>query len=172
MRAIKQAVLAAIVAGVCVTGALAQSTYRWVDPKTGGTVISDKPPPPGVKKVDKANWGANDNDNPPLPYALRQLSEKFPVILYVRSGCPTYCQQARALLNERGVPFTEKVIASEEEMSELCKQLGGEPQLPSIRVGRQSSSGFAADTWNSLLDAAGYPVKAPYGVKRPPTGNE
>ncbi|HOL64043.1 MAG TPA: glutaredoxin domain-containing protein [Accumulibacter sp.] len=172
MRAIRQVVLAAIVVSVCMADAWAQSTYRWVDPKTGSTVISDKPPPPGVKKVDKANWSSSDNDNAPLPYALRQLSEKFPVILYVRSGCPAYCKQARALLNERGVPFTEKVIASEEELGELGKQLGGELQLPSIRVGRQSSSGFAADTWNSLLDAAGYPVKAPYGVKRPPTGNE
>lgn len=172
MRSIRQAVLTAIVAGVCVAGALAQNTYRWIDPKTGGTVISDKPPPPGVKKIEKASWGASDNDNPPLPYALRQVSEKFPVILYVRSGCPTYCKQARTLLNARGVPFTEKVLASEEELAELGKQLGGEPQLPSIRVGRQGSSGFAAETWNTLLDAAGYPAKAPYGVKRPPTGSD
>ena len=30
------------------TAVSAQTTYRWIDPSTGGTVISDRPPPPGT----------------------------------------------------------------------------------------------------------------------------
>ncbi|MBL8396761.1 MAG: glutaredoxin family protein [Candidatus Accumulibacter sp.] len=161
--------LLALAAGVFASVISAeQTTYRWIDPKTGGTVISDQPPPPGAKKVGKANWGGGE---PTMPYALKQASEKFPVVLYTSPGC-TVCKQARALLNGRGVPFSEKVVKSSEELAELTKQFGSEPEMPSLRVGRQSSSGFAAGPWNDLLDAAGYPSKAPYGFKPSTVDNE
>jgi hypothetical protein len=64
-------------------------------------------------------------------------------------------------LNERGVPFKEKVVQPESpEMDELKKLTGGEGFVPSISVGRQSSKGFEAGAWNNLLDTAGYPKTA------------
>ncbi|HMW19087.1 MAG TPA: glutaredoxin family protein [Accumulibacter sp.] len=147
-----------------------QTTYRWIDPKTGGTVISDQPPPPGAQKVTKANWSSGDSE-PAMPYALRQASEKFPVVLYTSPGC-TVCKQARSLLNGRGVPFSEKVIKNNDELAELGKQFGSQPELPSLRVGRQNSSSFVTSAWNELLDSAGYPNKAPYGFKPSTVDNE
>ena len=84
--------------------------------------------------------------------------------VYTSANCSA-CEQARALLNGRGVPFSEKVVASQEELTALGKQLGGQAVLPSVSVGRHNATGFVATTWNELLDFAGYPATAPYGFK-------
>ena len=147
----------------------AQTTYRWIDPATGRTVLSDLPPPAGAKRVDRSSPSLGDEAPPTqaLPYAVRQASEKFPVVLYTNPGCTT-CKQARSLLDGRGVPFVEKELGTAEELADAGRQLGGEIRLPSISVGRQNVKGFTPTTWNELLDAAGYPASAPYRAK--PTG--
>jgi glutaredoxin len=143
-----------------------QTTYRWIDPNTGRTVISDLPPPPGVKQVTKYTKTIGGGERQPS-YAVRQAIEKFPVVLYTSAGCGDPCKQARALLNGRGVPFSEKVLESEDDLTDLGRQLGGEAQLPSITVGRQSARGFEPVAWNELLDAATYPATAPYRARTP-----
>ena len=145
------------------TAVSAQTTYRWIDPSTGGTVISDRPPPPGTQGVIVSE-SSSIADEQRLPYATRQASIRFPVILYTSANCGA-CVPARALLNERGVPFSEKVLTSQDELTALGRQLGGNAVLPSISVGRQNATGFSAGTWNELLDFAGYPTSAPYGFK-------
>lgn len=148
------------------SSASAQSTYRWIDPASGRTVFSDVPPPAGVKQFERSSPALGD-DVPPtqgLPYALRQASEKFPVVLYTSSGCTT-CKLARSLLDGRGVPFVEKELTTAEELADASRQLGGEIRLPSISVGRQNVREFTPAAWNELLDAAGYPATAPYRAK-------
>jgi hypothetical protein len=142
-------------------GATAETiTYRWVDPSTGGTVISDMPPPPGARNVSRYTTTGSTADERPLPYAVRQASEKFPVVLYTDGRCAEYCQEARDLLKLRGIPFTEKILGTEEEFAELTRLLGREAAFPSVSVGRhQYLRGFDATSWNSLLDAAGYPAR-------------
>ena len=146
------------------TAVSAQTTYRWIDPRNGVTVISDLPPPPGTRGVTVSEVASGADEEQRLPYAIRQASAKFPVVLYTSENCGS-CQQARALLNGRGVPFSEKLLTNQEELTALGRQLGGEGVLPSISVGRQSAAGFAASTWNELLDFAGYPASAPYGFR-------
>jgi hypothetical protein len=145
--------------------AFAQTTYRWVD-AAGQTVFSDQAPPLGAKQVVKIN-NAISGDEQQLSYAMRQAVEKFPVVLYTTSKCADVCAQARAFLNDRGVPFSERSLASEEEMAELEKILGSAAAIPSITVGRQSFKGFEAGAWNNLLELATYPKSASYGSKRP-----
>ncbi|MEF8729818.1 MAG: glutaredoxin family protein [Accumulibacter sp.] len=141
-------------------GASAETiTYRWVDPSTGGTVISDMPPPPGARNVSRSTTSASSSEERPLPYAVRQASEKFPVVLYTTERCGTGCQDARELLKQRDVPFTEKILRSEEEFADLSRLLASEAAFPSVSVGRQHLRGFDAPSWNSLLDAAGYPAR-------------
>jgi len=142
----------------------AQTTYRWIDPATGGTVISDKPPPPGAKQI-VTKTGVVRGDEPQLPYATRQAAEKFPVTLYTTADCADACKQARDLLNTRGVPFAEKMLKTNEEMAELGKKLGSEAGVPSLFVGQQSFKGLESGAWNNLLDLAGYPKTAPFGAK-------
>ena len=140
------------------------TTYRWIDKATGQTVFSDQPPPPGAKQVVTIS-GQPSGDEPQIPFATRQASEKFPVTLYTAASCTDACKQARDLLNGRGVPFSEKMLKTDEENAELAKKLGSEASVPSLFVGQQSFKGLESGAWNNLLDLAGYPKSAPYGAK-------
>ena len=142
----------------------AQTTYRWVDKATGQTVFSDQPPPPGSKQV-ATKMGDEQSDAQPLPYATRQAAENFPVTLFTTASCLDVCKQGRDLLNSRGIPFSEKMLQSQQEYDELSKRLASEVAIPSLFVGQQSFKGFESAAWSNLLDLAGYPASAPYGAK-------
>ena len=155
---------AGLLAGsLAVSLAAAQTTYRWLD-ASGQTVYSDQPPPVGAKQVVKIS-GQTPGDDAQMPYATRQAVEKYPVTLYSAANCIELCQNARDLLNQRGVPFTEKLATSEAELAELTRRLGSEAVIPSIFVGQQGFKGYEVVSWNNLLDLAGYPKSAPYGAK-------
>ncbi|GHU26816.1 hypothetical protein AGMMS50256_05010 [Betaproteobacteria bacterium] len=141
----------------------AQTTYRWVD-STGQTVFSDQPPAPGTKFVE-IQEGAKQANAPEIPFATRQAAEKYPVTLYTAASCTETCVRARALLNDRGVPFSEKLLTSQEEVAGIAKQMGNESFIPGLKVGSQNFPGFESGSWNNLLDLAGYPKTAPYGSK-------
>jgi glutaredoxin len=66
------------------------------------------------------------------------------------------CDQARQLLNARGVPFSEKSIVTNEQVQELVRVVGRNA-LPSIVVGTKIQDGFADTLYEAMLDAAGYP---------------
>lgn len=136
-------------------------TYRWVD-SNGRTVISDTPPPAKAKTTATINEKSEAADG--LSFAARKAKEAFPVTLYTSADCTTDCKQARDLLNERGVPFNEKMLQSAEDSLEL-KKLVGDVFIPSLKVGKQSFRGFEVSAYNNLLDLAGYPKTAPYGSK-------
>ena len=85
--------------------------------------------------------------------------------LYTAATCVEMCQQARALLNGRGVPFTEKILSTQEDSNELASKLKSEAAIPALFVGQQSFKGYEVAAWNNLLDLAGYPKSAPYGSK-------
>lgn len=158
------ALLLALTAG----SALAQTTtYRWINPKTGETMITDTPPPGNVKLLDRKAADGSDSQAG-LSYGARRAMENFPVTLYTSADCPAECKDARDLLNKRGVPFTEKVLNTQEDHDELKALIGG-LFVPSLKVGNQSIKGFLAESYNNLLDLAGYPTTAPYGSK--PSGN-
>ncbi len=159
-------ILAAVLTAVLSSSSLvgAQTTYRWVDPATGRTVISDKAPPPNAKQV-VARKGAEATDEVQLPFATRQAAEKFPVTLYTTADCVAECKQGRDLLNGRGVPFSEKMLKSQQDLAELTRQLGSDAMVPSVSVGRQFFKGYETGAWNNLLDLAGYSKSAPYGAK-------
>lgn len=159
--------LLSLLVGCLAWGAVqAQTTYRWIDPQTGQTVFSDKPPPAGVKQVSKKQLGAAaEGEEGSLPYATRRAVENFPVVLYTSSDCVETCRLGRDLLNARGVPFREKMIATPEDYEELKRVAGSEPAVPILMVGKQTTRGVDSAAWNNLLDLAGYPKTAPYGFK-------
>ena len=143
----------------------AQTTYQWIDKATGRTVYSDQPPPPGVKIIETRGAPATSSEDRQLPFATRQAAQKYPVTLYTAANCTEVCANARALLNGRGVPFTEKLLKTEAEVAEATKLMGNESFLPGLAVGTQRIPGFDSGSWNNLLDLAGYPKTAPYGAK-------
>jgi glutaredoxin len=142
----------------------AQTTYRWTD-KTGKTVFSDQPPPPEIQAIETKGGQRTEGPPPQIPYATSQAAGKYPVTLYTTASCTDACVRARALLNGRGVPFSEKLLTSQEEFAEVAKQMGNESFIPGLKVGSQNFPGLEIASWNNLLDLAGYPKTAPYGSK-------
>ena len=136
--------------------AAAQTAYRWVD-KDGRVQYSDQPPPQEVKKFEERKVQPNKG-NAQLPFATRKAAETYPVSLYTGRECGKPCEDGRALLNQRGVPFSETKLESAEDVAAFKTRFGKDPIVPSLIVGREMETGFAAAAWNGLLDNAGYPA--------------
>lgn len=148
--------------------AQAQQVYRIVGPD-GRVTFSDRPPAAGAEAAPAgaAAQGSGDGSDA-LPYQLRQIAARFPVTLYTGSGCVP-CDSARNLLINRGIPFTERTVGSNEDIDAL-RRLSGESSLPFGTIGRQQLKGFSDGEWSQYLDAAGYPRQSqlPPGYRRPP----
>lgn len=130
--------------------------YRWVDQK-GRVQYTDTPPPPGAKDVRKKNLSAGAAPAPAEPYAVQVARKNYPVTLYSSPDCGDWCDKARALLNQRGIPFTEISAATAEQVDELRK-ITGANTVPTMLVGKSVHKGFAAEDYQRALDAAGYPA--------------
>jgi glutaredoxin len=90
-----------------------------------------------------------------LPLELRQLATRFPVTLYGAKDCPP-CDAGRQLLLQRGVPFTEKQLVSDDDVVAL-ERLTGARTVPALTIGAQVLRGLSHAEWASYLDLAGYP---------------
>lgn len=151
----------------------AQSVYRIVAPD-GTVTFSDRPPPTGSAPLTKsstlsASGGiAAGINNPTLPYTLRLVTGKYPVVLYTGTTCSP-CDAGRSLLTARGIPFSERSVTTRED-AEALKRLTGDDSLPYLAIGKQKIKGFSDNEWIQYLDAAGYPAKSmlPTGYKNPP----
>lgn len=150
--------------GMCLfaSGANAEAEiYRWIDPVTGQTRYSDLPPPGNVKGVVRTKPRNTRQEREEreaeqqLSYAMSEASRKYPVVLYTTPDSD-FSNQARNLLNKRGIPFRENEIRTEDDLTAM-KNLTGDTTLPTLYVGRQSVRGFESDAYNKALDLAGYP---------------
>ncbi len=91
-----------------------------------------------------------------LPFELRQVASKYPVTLYVLSTACEPCTSGRALLKQRGIPFSERMVVSNED-GEALERITGARDAPTLTIGAQTLRGLSSEAWNSYLDAAGYP---------------
>lgn len=154
---ILRAFFAVFSALLCLAAGLVQAQqYRWTDAR-GEVRYGDTPPPAGAKNVQKLDVAA---PRPPVdaqvPYELARLQKDFPVKLYTSPNCKEGCEQARAALNRRGVPFAEVQVWNPETNDEL-KRVSGAAEVPTLMVGRSTNRGFEQGAFDALLDSAGYP---------------
>ena len=141
----------------------AGEVFRWTDEK--GTVhYSDQPPPSSAKQSAKIKGGGNVIDVDKESYETRIAREKNPVVLFA-NACGPICDQARDHLNKRGIAFSVKDPSKEPEIAVELKKLVGSVEVPVIVVGKTHQKGFEPSSWDSLLDAAGYP-KTPLNPSR------
>lgn len=134
-------------------GAHAQ-VYRSVGP--GGQVTySDTAPASRTNEPKLAGSSGAGARNPALPYALQQVTQRYPVTLYSSGDCEP-CELGRKLLTERGIPFSEKTVQTNADIVAL-QQLAGTNSLPVLTIGSQQIKGYAESSWTQYLDAAGYP---------------
>lgn len=132
-----------------------QAQYKVVEPD-GSITYTDRPPPGAKVTAISARTGtvplSQDGD---LPFDLRQVAGRYPVTLYTTSECPP-CDSGRQLLQQRGIPYAERSVSTDEDAAALERAVGGRT-LPSLSIGGQGLRGFGATDWTAYLDAAGYP---------------
>ncbi len=162
------AFLASLLCASLAGPAHAQAVYRIVGPD-GKVTFSDKPPADEKSKVSTASANANaaNTAGGTLPFELRQIVSKYPVVLYTGANCPP-CDGGRSLLSSRGIPFSERTITTKEDQDQL-RRIAGDASLPYLTIGGQRLRGFSDYEWNQYLDAAGYPKTSqlPASYKRP-----
>lgn len=128
----------------------AQQVYKSVD-KNGRVTYSEVPPLPG--SADKLTGESAASAS--LPYALQQIISRYPVVIYTTATCGP-CVNAKLMLTQRGVPFTERTVSSNEDI-DAYKKLNIDNTFPLVTIASQKLSGYEESEWTKYLDAAGYP---------------
>lgn len=141
------------------TSAQAEVIYRWLG--SSGKVHYGDVPPAGPVQVEAIELSPASLPGIEYPYETRRAQQNFPVTLYVGEACAEYCKLARSLLNKRGIPFTEKMLITKEEI-DAFKALSGSDSIPTLAVGHNFLTGFLEEKWQLELDVAGYPKNPPY----------
>lgn len=149
------------------SAAQAQTVYRIVG-ADGRVTFSDKPPVTADqgKVAGTGTGGAAAASAAALPGELRQAAQRYPVTLYTAADCGP-CMSGRSMLNNRGIPFAERTVSSNDDIAAL-QRLSGDGQLPFLTIGSQRIKGFSDQEWAQYLDAAGYPKTSqlPAGYKQ------
>lgn len=132
-----------------------QAQYKVVE-SDGSVTYTDRPPPGAKVTAISARAGATPlSQDSDLPFDLRQVAGRYPVTLFTAPDCPP-CDSGRQLLQQRGVPYSERSVTTDDDAAALERAVGGRT-LPSLSIGQQGLRGFGATDWLAYLDAAGYP---------------
>ena len=144
----------ALIALLCAPVAHAQ--FKWVD-ADGRVGYGDKPPAGAhdIEPLDGYLKGVRPDPLAQLPFGLQRTVRQFPVTLYTMANCPG-CDTGRGMLKARAVPFSERTVASADDVQALKKLTGGD-RVPAVAVGARILVGFNSADWEDALDLAGYP---------------
>ncbi len=163
MRKSSRALLLAI-AGIALCATAAHAQYKWVDAE-GRIGYSDMPPSTAAKILRgpaEINRPVSLSSRTPessaeLPFDLRRTVERSPVILYTTSDCAP-CDLARDHLVRRGVPYTEKIVSSAQDLLAF-QRLGfaSDTGLPVFTAGAAKQIGYHGTRWDETLSRVGYP---------------
>jgi glutaredoxin len=146
---VASALVMALAGGAC------QAQYKIVGPD-GKVTYTDRAPSTSDGKVTALNGRGVASVEAAMPLELRQPMARYPVILYASTGACEPCDAGRAMLRQRGIPFTEKQVQNAED-GDALERLSGGRDAPTLAIGTQVLRGYAAEVWGSYLDAAGYP---------------
>jgi len=157
MHASRAAALGALALALAGTAASppAWAQYKVVAPD-GSVTYTDRPPAGAAARVSPASTAAPaPAGGSVVPPEVRQPMARFPVTLYGARPCVP-CDQARAWLKQRGIPYTEYSVEKATDINQL-KGRFGDAQLPVVTIGSQVIKGFSAAELEAYADAAGYP---------------
>ncbi|HEX3140281.1 MAG TPA: glutaredoxin family protein [Rhizobacter sp.] len=135
----------------------AHALYKVVGPD-GKVTYTDQPSVSPENKVQAVGTRGSVSGDVSMPFELRQVAQRYPVTLYVANDCSP-CDSGRQMLRQRGIPFSEKLVATADDSNAL-QQITGSASLPALTVGAQVIRGWQRDQWASYLDAAGYPKES------------
>jgi hypothetical protein len=158
--------LACLLACLLVMPVQAGDMFRWMD-KAGKMNYGDVPPA-DARDVERLKLSVNSSQNEDLPYETRRARENFPVTLYVGKDCGEPCAQGNSLLGKRGIPYSEKLLQTREDIAAFKQLSGIDSVVPVLQVGKNFLKGYAESQWNTELDVAGYPKTASYRQRLAP----
>lgn len=138
---------------LCAATAHAQ-LFKWVGPD-GKVTYSDTPPPKSAKQVETKSLTTGSVNTSDFPFELAEAVKNSPVTLYTTRDCAP-CEEARQFLNARGVPYREKTVNTQDDITQF-RQISSEGQLPLLTIGRIKEQGFEPGAWKTSLINAGYP---------------
>lgn len=150
----KPSAMVLLLVGCVVFSHAAFAQYKYVGPD-GRVTYSDQAPPRNARTVEEKKLGAPAASNTTLPFEVQQATSKYPVTIYTGEKCAP-CDDGRNYLRNRGVPFTERTVSSNDDIA-LFKQQSPDGTAPVLIVGSRKSAGFSQGAWSGLLDSAGYP---------------
>ena len=153
-RILLMIVLALLASGV--SAVQAEKLYKWVDSQ-GRVSYRDQPPPEGAGyRVEEKVFGERGTARETGDETLAKIVEKYPVMLYSVPVCGS-CDFARAYLQKRKVPFTEKNLENDAELQQTLKKKIGSLSAPTIMIGEKVMKGYVESILEGELDSAGYP---------------
>jgi glutaredoxin len=134
---------------LCALAVTAQAAklYKWVD-KDGNVSYQDRPPPSTAGRIEERDLRTG-------PTAGPDAAERLPVVLYSVPKCQG-CDLARAYLQKRQIPFTEKNVQSDVALQTEMKQKTGGLSVPTITVGSKVMQGYMESLLEGELEQAGY----------------
>ena len=147
---------------------LALAQYKVVLPD-GSVTYTDRPPVASNARITtlarSGSRGAAVEIG--LPAELRTPVQRYPVTLYTSADCAP-CDTGRRLLQQRGVPYNERRVTTEDDAAALERLVGGRT-VPALTIGAQPLRGLSETDWSTYLDVAGYPRenKLPRGWQPP-----
>lgn len=128
--------------------------YKWVDAE-GNVTYHDRPPPQDGYRVERKDFEVRGKAAVESG-GLANAVDESPVILYTAPKC-TACDLARAYLDKRNVPFTDKNVQGDADVVNELQEKSGALTVPTIMVGSKVMKGYMESLLEGELDAAGYP---------------
>lgn len=146
----------------------AQKMYKWVDGQ-GNVTYHDRPPPADsgyrVEEKQVRSGAARTTDE------ADDAAQKFPVVLYSVPKCSS-CDSARAYLQKRKVPFSEKNVEKDVKLQEELKAKAGALAVPTILIGSKVMNGYLESLLEGELNQAGYSKAEAEKTDEKPTRDE
>jgi glutaredoxin len=131
---------------------VAEGLYKWVD-KEGNVTYQSSPPPDEAANVERSKIQASSADE-----AQDDAAADTPSIeLYSKIECPA-CDKARGYLEGQGLDFVEVVIEDDTVGADEMAELFGHTNVPTIKIGETSLTGYNKKTLARVLKNSGYEI--------------
>jgi len=130
----------------------AEGLYKWVD-KQGNVTYQASPPPDEAAEVEQSKIRIENTIEPEDEEADENTSIEF----YSKIECPG-CDKARDYLEDKGIDFVEIVIEDDTVGAEEMEELFGHTNVPTIKIGDTSLTGYNEKTLERVLINSGYEI--------------
>ena len=132
----------------------AEQLYKWVD-KKGNVTYQSSPPPEGAAQVEKSKISIGTGE---VEAQTTEIFETDPIKFYTKPECPT-CDQARTYFEEMAIPFEEVDISEDTAAAAKMERNFGHNNVPTMKVGNKSVTGYEKGTMGKILKGAGYNIE-------------